>query len=195
MDVYKKAGTAQVLRLTKPWHGTGRAVYADSAFASVTTAIACRQKGLHFTGLVKTATTKFLKKLISTIPGIIETDAYLMWKHFHPDGRNWNHASFTEELAMQLLSIPEDETSPNVSLDSSADVITLKGHEICPMSELEQYKSQTSSRAPLRRCRICGGGCKYYCKGCSSQDNNILVPLCGLKSKNESACIMKHIQL
>ncbi|KAL5502949.1 hypothetical protein EMCRGX_G009811 [Ephydatia muelleri] len=136
----KKAGTAQVLRLTKPWHGTGRAVYADSAFASVTTAIACRQKGLHFTGLVKTATTKFLKKLISTIPGIIETDAYLMWKHFHPDGRNWNHASFTEELAMQLLSIPEDETSPNVSLDSSADVITLKGHEICPMSELEQYK-------------------------------------------------------
>eukprot|EP00731_Ephydatia_muelleri_P006913 Em0003g1161a len=143
----KKAGTAQVLRLTKPWHGTGRAVYADSAFASVTTAIACRQKGLHFTGLVKTATTKFLKKLISTIPGIIETDAYLMWKHFHPDGRNWNHASFTEELAMQLLSIPEDETSPNVSLDSSADVITLKGHEICPMSELEQYKNKQTNVA------------------------------------------------
>ena len=34
MDVYKKAGTAQVLHLIKPWHGTGRAVYADSAFAS-----------------------------------------------------------------------------------------------------------------------------------------------------------------
>ena len=214
MDVYKKAGTAQVLRLTKPWHGTGRAVYADSAFASVTTAIACRQKGLRFTGLVKTATTKFPKKfldsweykelgdsvtlvvqhdgypliahgwgdkvrknfistrsvtldgwpfnkrrwremldadgnevglteayvkhvnrsklveeyfdsasvidinnhvrqgglsletawktqnwssrVISIILGIIETDAYLMWKHFHPDGRNWDHASFTD---------------------------------------------------------------------------------------------------
>ena len=66
MDVYKKAGTAQVLRLTKPWHGTGRAVYADSAFASVTTAIACRQKGLHFTGLVKTATTKFPKKFLDS---------------------------------------------------------------------------------------------------------------------------------
>ena len=34
MDVYKKAGTAQVLHLIKPWHGTGRAVYAYSAFAS-----------------------------------------------------------------------------------------------------------------------------------------------------------------
>ena len=29
MDVYKKAGTAQVLQLTKPWHRIGRAVYAD----------------------------------------------------------------------------------------------------------------------------------------------------------------------
>ena len=66
MDVYKKASTSQVLRLTKPWHGAGRAVYADSAFASVTTAIACRQKGLHFTGLVKTARTKFPKKFLDS---------------------------------------------------------------------------------------------------------------------------------
>ena len=98
-------------------------------------------------------------RVISTILSIIETDAYLMWKCFHHDGRNWDHTSFTEELAMQLLSIPEDETSPNVSLDSSADVDTLKGHEIRPMSELEQYKGQISSgksRVPLRRCRMCG---------------------------------------
>ena len=56
MDVYKEAGTAQILQLTKPWHGTERAVYADFAFASVTdyTAIAY----LHLTGLVKSSTTK-----------------------------------------------------------------------------------------------------------------------------------------
>ena len=58
---YKLAGTAQVLRLTKPWHGSGRAISADSAFASVTTALACRKHGLHFTGLVKTA-MKFYPK-------------------------------------------------------------------------------------------------------------------------------------
>ena len=96
---------------------------------------------------------------------------------------------------MQLLSIPEDETSPNVSLDSSAGVNTLIGHEMRLMSELEQYKGQTGSGIPLRRCKMCGGGCKYYCKGCSNPDNNILVPLCGLNSKDGSACIMKHIQL
>ena len=75
-----------------------------------------------------------------------------MWKHFHPDGKNWDHASFTEELAMQLLSIPEEETSPNVSLDSTNED-TLKEHDVRPMSELQQYKGQTSSgkaRVPLR---------------------------------------------
>lgn len=43
---YKLAGSAQVLRLTKPWHGNGRAISADSGFASVTTALACRKNGL-----------------------------------------------------------------------------------------------------------------------------------------------------
>ena len=33
------AGTAQTLRLSEPWHGTGRIIVADSAFSSVTTAI------------------------------------------------------------------------------------------------------------------------------------------------------------
>ena len=32
---YMLAGTAQLLRLTKPWHGSGRAISADSAFATV----------------------------------------------------------------------------------------------------------------------------------------------------------------
>ena len=40
MAEYKLVGTAQLLRLTKPWHGSGRAVSADSAFASVATAVA-----------------------------------------------------------------------------------------------------------------------------------------------------------
>ena len=34
MQEWKKAGTAQVLRLTEPWHGSGRVINADSVFAS-----------------------------------------------------------------------------------------------------------------------------------------------------------------
>ena len=48
MQEWKKTGTAQVLRLTEPWHGTGRVINACKCMY-----------GMHFTGLVKTATTKF----------------------------------------------------------------------------------------------------------------------------------------
>ena len=34
-SLHKLAGTALILRLTKPWHGSGRAISADSAFALV----------------------------------------------------------------------------------------------------------------------------------------------------------------
>ena len=67
MVEYKLVGTAQLLRLTKPWHGSGRAVSADSAFASVATAVACRKNGLHFTGLVKTAIWMYPKQYIDEV--------------------------------------------------------------------------------------------------------------------------------
>ena len=38
------AGTAQVLRLTEPWHGMGCVVVGDSAFASVQTAVELRKR-------------------------------------------------------------------------------------------------------------------------------------------------------
>ena len=67
MSEYKLAGTALLLRLTKPWHGSGRAISADSAFTSVTTAVACRKNGMHFTGLVKTATRMFPKLYLDEV--------------------------------------------------------------------------------------------------------------------------------
>ncbi|KAG8246074.1 hypothetical protein J6590_093058 [Homalodisca vitripennis] len=44
------AGTATTLRLTEPWHGTGRIVVGDSWFSSVKTSIQLRERGM-----VKTA--------------------------------------------------------------------------------------------------------------------------------------------
>lgn len=49
------AGTATTLRLTEPWHGSGRVVVGDSWFASVKTAVELFKVGLYFIGLVKTA--------------------------------------------------------------------------------------------------------------------------------------------
>ena len=63
------AGTATTLRLSEPWHGSGRIVCGDSWFASVKTAVQMHQIGLFFTGIVKTAFTKFpLKSLVAHCP-------------------------------------------------------------------------------------------------------------------------------
>ena len=78
VDQYTKAGTAVVLHLTQPWHGSGHVVNGDSAFACVTTAMACWDKGLHFTGLVKTATTMFPKKYSSeTLTASIDGNTFI----------------------------------------------------------------------------------------------------------------------
>ncbi|XP_050298561.1 piggyBac transposable element-derived protein 4-like [Anthonomus grandis grandis] len=53
------AGTATTLRLTRPWHGSGRIVVGDSWFASVKTAIELNKRGLNFLGIVKTATRNY----------------------------------------------------------------------------------------------------------------------------------------
>ena len=66
MAEYKLVGTAQLLRLTKPGMDQGT-VSADLAFARFTTAVACRENGIHFTGLVKTATSMHPKKYIDEV--------------------------------------------------------------------------------------------------------------------------------
>lgn len=60
----KKAGTAMVLRLTEPWHGSFRQVVGDSYFASVECAVECKKKDLYFTGLVKTSSKMFPKQYL-----------------------------------------------------------------------------------------------------------------------------------
>ena len=61
------AGTSVCLRLCKPWLGSDRIVCGDSAFASVKTAVALQKRGLHFTGLVKTAHRKFPKQFLDQV--------------------------------------------------------------------------------------------------------------------------------
>ena len=57
--------TAVTLRLLQPWFHTNRVVCADSFFASVHTPEALYDKGLRLTGVVKTATKKYLMKYLS----------------------------------------------------------------------------------------------------------------------------------
>ena len=58
------SGTGVLLRLTKDFRGTKRHVVADSAFASVKSAVQLHKFGLYFTGAIKRAHAKFPKKFI-----------------------------------------------------------------------------------------------------------------------------------
>lgn len=58
------ATTACTLRLFEPWFGSGRVCAGDSWFASVKTARALLDNGLHFIGDVKTATSLFPKEAL-----------------------------------------------------------------------------------------------------------------------------------
>ena len=61
-------GTSILLRLAKAWSGSGRVVVADSAFASVKSAVALRNRlGLFFLGMVKTAHRHFPKKFLQDV--------------------------------------------------------------------------------------------------------------------------------
>jgi hypothetical protein len=73
VEAGRNTGTAFVLRATQAWHGTGKVVVGDSAFASVMTAVELRKVGLYFTGIVKNARkffpTKKLRALTMTFRG------------------------------------------------------------------------------------------------------------------------------
>ena len=60
------SGTAVTLRMSAPWHGKAHIVIADSAFSSVATAVALKQHGTYFIGIVKTAHKMNPKQFMGT---------------------------------------------------------------------------------------------------------------------------------
>ena len=52
--------------MSAPWHGKAHFVIADSAFSSVDTAVALKQHGTYFIGIVKTAHKTYPKQFMGT---------------------------------------------------------------------------------------------------------------------------------
>ena len=60
-------GTRVMKQLVAPWRNSGIVVCADSYFASVPCAIAMRDMGLQFIGVVNTATKQYPQHYLSTV--------------------------------------------------------------------------------------------------------------------------------
>ena len=48
-------------------------------------------------------TQSWASRVVATVLGIVETDAYLLYKTFHPESTKLSHADFTEAVAKGLL--------------------------------------------------------------------------------------------
>ena len=119
-------------------------------------------------------------RVISTILGII---AFHMWQHFHPQGKDYSHADFTEEVAYRLLTSEEPPASE--ALDSTLLEPPVKSqaayqHDYKSLSSLDVYIRG------LRRCCECGSIAAYYCTTWSDVMDGKMVTLCGLHSKRGS---------
>ena len=127
---------------------------------------------------------------------MIETDAYCAWRHFHPDGE---HADFTEELALQLLTNAFDkvgtETRRSVSLENTIldvhadetlahDIVLLTEH---PKDARSKKTATGGSKKALFRCHVCRNMATMYCKTCA---------MCIPHNTNEmviACCVQHHI--
>ena len=92
------AGTGFLLRLSRPFWGTGRHIVADAGFASTTAAAELAQKGLHFTGVVKGAHKYFPKK-------------YLQQQEY--TNRGDHHSCTTERAGIPIRALAWNEGKPD----------------------------------------------------------------------------------
>ena len=119
--------------------------------------------------------------------------------HMHQGGlaleTAWRtHSDFTEAVAKGLLlqnSVGIQVTHTRVETENAA-----LPYNILPLSSLPMYNKnseQCTGTYASRLCSICRNPCKNYCKDCSDTAKNQIVSLCGLKSKQGSTCLVKHI--
>ena len=92
------AGTGFLLRLSRPWWGSGRHIVADAGLASATAAVELASKGLHFTGLVEGAHRYFPK-------------AYLQSRQY--EARGSHHMCTTERKSVSIRAAGWNEGTPD----------------------------------------------------------------------------------
>ena len=106
-------------------------------------------------------TQRWDHRVLATLLGIIETDAYLAWNHFHctPD-TSWGHAQFTSHLARSLLlgEQPRELRSTTATAENNQTEDD-NPHDIRPLSELPEYKNKKNKHGnkvkALRQCLEC----------------------------------------
>ena len=101
-----------------------------------------------------------------------------------------SHSDFTEAVAEVLLTSTNERKRTQAQQQDSNETLP---HNITPLSLHDKNSASCVATYVSRSCSVCKSPCKNYCTVCSEIANGSIVALCGLKSKQGSACIVKHI--
>ena len=113
-------------------------------------------------------------------------DAYSLFKWFHPGSQ--------KQLLNELYLYTSVQVPINVNLLALSNRINMKHfHTTLPHPLYDKNSATCVATNASRACSVCKSLCKNYCSVCSEMENDNIVALCGLKSKQGSACIVKHI--
>ena len=149
-------------------------------------------------------TRKWHHHVFATILGMVEVDAFLLYSALHLDGKSMEHRTFTEKLALSLITntygVP---VSPHTrSLRSPQQSETASSHTthlFMPLTTLHQYESKQGSAGGARRkCLVCVRVFKeqnnghYFCTTCSRPSQSLIVTVCGMSSARGSRCMDWH---
>ena len=89
-------------------------------------------------------TQSWESRVVATVLGIVETDAYLLYKKFHPGGTRLSHSDFTEAVAKGLLLCKIVLASRLLmqELKQKMQLYPLP-HNILPLSSLPMYNKNS----------------------------------------------------
>ena len=149
-------------------------------------------------------TRKWHHRVFASILGMVEVDAFLLYSALHLDGKSMEHRTFTERLALSLITntygVP---VSPHIrslrSPQQSESASTDTAHLFMPLTTLHQYESKQGSAGGARRkCLVCVRVFKeqnnghYFCSTCSRPPEGLIVTVCGMSSDRGSRCMDWH---
>ena len=87
-------------------------------------------------------TQSWASRVVATVLGIVETDAYLLYKKFHPGSTKPSHADFTEAVAKGLILLKSVGTQAACRRLES-DTEALPHIIILPLSTLPIYNKDS----------------------------------------------------
>ena len=148
-------------------------------------------------------TQSWTNRVVATVLGIVETDAYLLYKKFHPGSSKLSHSNFTEAVAKALLMQISTGTQPNhrKRIENENEHLL---HNFVLLKSLPLYNKDSelcTATNASRLCSVCRSPCRIVVVFAQmhQMEKSWLYVDCD-QSKDCSCCIVNivpciHIQL